>query len=307
MGSYNYERYLAEAIESVLNQTCPDLELIIVDDGSTDRSAELIRKYQTVDPRVKALFHPRNMGIPRTVNDGFKLAQGKYLAFIGSDDVWMHRKLERQLALIEKYPDAIVWSEAKVINGEGAYTGQLVTELLCAPKKKSGDMFQELLREDIVFGQSLLVNAEAAKKVPFNENLRYVNDHLFFVELANRHKFVFLDEPLVKYRLHGKNATSNNQPLWHKERIIVRRGFLEKYPRQISRRTKADIYYKIGHAYSGLDQKVVARRFYLKALVINPLRAESLLYLILALTNGDGAFGTRLEKLYRALSARIAN
>ena len=212
----------------------------------------------------------------------------------------------RELVL-DQQPDAIVWSEAQVIDSEGALTGQLVTELLCSPKKKSGDLFQELLREDIVFGQGMLLKTETAKKIPFDEKLRYVNDHLFFVELAKQHRFVFIDEPLVKYRLHRENATVKNQRLWFKERIIIRKCFLEMYSSQIHRLSRADIYYKIVHAYSGLGHKASARRFYIKALVTNPFRSVSALYLILALTNGDGLVGKNLEKSYRSLSSRFSN
>ncbi|MCW4000980.1 MAG: glycosyltransferase [Candidatus Bathyarchaeota archaeon] len=306
MGSYNYGRYLDEAIQSVLNQTFKDLELIIIDDGSTDGSQKIIEKYQSADPRVKAVFHSKNMGIPRTINDAFTLARGKYVAFIGSDDVWAPAKLERQLAVMEKHPDAIVWSQAQIIDADGALTGQLVTDLLRTPKQKSGNLFQELLREDVVFGQSLLVKAETAKKFPFDETLRFVNDHLFFVQLAKQHPFIFIDEPLVKYRIHGQNATSKFHRLWFKERIMLRECLLSKYSSQISRRSKADIYYKIGHAYSGLHEKSSARRFYLKALAANPLRSEGALYLILALTNGEGAVGSRLESSYRDLASHFS-
>jgi lipoprotein NlpI len=111
----------------------------------------------------------------------------------------------------------------------------------------------------------------------------------------------------VKYRLHGNNVTFNNQRLWFRERIVLRKSFLEKYSAQISRRLKADIYYKIGHAYGGLGEKAAARRFYLKALAACPFRAESLLYLILALTDGDGMLGRCLESSYRNLSSRFSN
>jgi glycosyltransferase involved in cell wall biosynthesis len=303
MGSYNHERYISEAIASVLNQTFKDLELIIIDDCSHDSSPDIIRKYQAQDSRVKPIFHSQNMGIARGANDGLKEAKGKYLSFIGSDDLWMPNKLEKQLELIQKNEDKILWSEGEIIDGDGALTGQVMTQLLCSPKKPDGNIFQQLLREDFIFGQSTLLKTEYAQEVAFNESLRFVNDHQFFVELSKKHEFIFVPEALAKYRMHGKNTTLTNQKIWFKERIQLRNNLLAQYGSEISAESLADIYYKIGHAYSGLDQKELARHFYLKAIRVDPLRAHSLLFLILALTDGQGLMGKVLEGYYRRFTS----
>ena len=305
MGSYNHEKYVAQAIESVLNQTFPDLELIIVDDASTDNSRAVIEKFQAQDSRVKAFFHQKNMGISKTTNECIRQASGEYVSFIGSDDMWVPYKLERQLAVIKNCKDKIVWSEGQIINSAGAFTGQMVTALMCSPKRKSGKLFQELLREDVVFGQSTLFKTKFARETAFNENLQFVADHQFFVELSEQHEFVFIPEPLATYRVHGQNTTLKNGKVWFRERIILRNCFLEKYSDEISRQSMADIYYKIGHAYSGLAQKDLAQQFYLKAIRTNPLRANSLLYLILALTNGDGTAGEFLQNYYQRLTSLL--
>jgi glycosyltransferase involved in cell wall biosynthesis len=305
MGSYNHEKYVAQAIESVLNQTFSDFEFIIVDDGSADNSRAVIEKFQTQDSRIRAFFHQKNLGISKTINECLKQAGGEYVSFIGSDDLWIPYKLERQLAVIKNCKDKIVWSEGQVINGIGAFTGQTVTQHMLCPKKKSGDLFQELLREDVVFGQSTLFRTKFAQEIAFNENLQFVADHQFFVELAKQHEFVFIPEPLATYRVHGENSTLKNEKVWFKERIILRNRFLDKYCDEISRQSMADIYYKIGHAYSGLSEKALAQQFYLKAVRTNPLRANTLLYLILALTNGDGAAGEFLQNYYQRLTSLL--
>ena len=82
MGSYNHEKYIGEAIESVLNQTCKDLELIIVDDASKDNSRALIEAYSVKEPRVRAFFHKVNLGIARTINDCLKQALRQYSLFL---------------------------------------------------------------------------------------------------------------------------------------------------------------------------------------------------------------------------------
>lgn len=298
MLSYNHEKYLAQAIESVLNQTVHDLELIIVDDDSKDNSRRIIKAYSAKDPRVKPVFHERNFGIARGANDCLKNASGQYFGFIGSDDLWMPSKIEKQLKVIEQDPEKIVWSEGQIINGEGKLTGKSTTELLFSPTKKSGHIFQELLREDFVFGQSILMKTEIAQKYSFNENLRYVNDHQYLIDIAREHDFVFMPEPLAKYRVHGQNTTSKNQKLWLKERILLRKYLIKKYGEEISAQSMADIYYKIGHAYAGLEQKELARYFYTKAVLADPLRSHTPLYMILALTNGEGFIGAALQNSY---------
>ncbi len=310
MGSYNHERYISQAIDSVLNQTFSDLELIIVDDYSTDKSREIISGYSQIDQRVKTVFHSQNMGIARGLNDGLKEAEGKYLGFIGSDDLWLANKLEKQLSLIKNNEDKVLWSEGKIINSSGAETGQFMTKMLCSPQQKGGNIFEALLQEDFIFGQSTLFKTEFAQEIAFNENLRFVNDHLFFVELAKRHDFLFMPETLALYRLHGKNTTLTKPDLWFKERIILRNSLLKRYGGEISHQTLADMYYKIGHAYSGLNQKNTAKQYYLKALRVDPLRAHSLLFLILALTNGEGWVGEVLQDSYRKVTSsflQVAN
>lgn len=299
MLSYNHEKYLADAIESVLNQTIHDLELIIVDDGSTDRSRHIIKEYSAKDARLRPFFHEANMGISRSANDCLKKATGEYVGFIGSDDLWLPHKTEKQLKVVERDPERIVWSEGQIIDGDGALTGKTVTEHNYSPTKRSGNIFQELLREDFIFGQSVLMKTEIAQKYRFNENLRFVNDHQYFVELSREHAFVFMPEPLAKYRVHGENSTQKNMKLWFKERIMLRNYLIRMYGDQISTPSLADIYYKIGHAYTGLDEKELAKYYYTKAVFVDPLRSHTPLYVILALTNGEGFFGETLESNYK--------
>jgi glycosyltransferase involved in cell wall biosynthesis len=301
--SYNYERYLPEAIESVLNQSFKDLELIIVDDASTDSSRKIIESYQTKDKRVRAFFHEKNQGIARTANDGLSMANGKFISFIGADDVWFPFKLEKQLSVLKNNEDKIVWSEGEIIDGAGIPTGKTMTQLLNSPRKKSGNIFQELLKEDFVFGQSLIFKSEYLKKVKFDENLHYVNDHLLLVNLSMKYAFVFMPEPLAKYRIHGRNVTLKNEKTWLKERILIRKYFLQNFSNQITARTRADIYYKIGRSFSRLGEKKLAKQYYLEAIRIDHLHNNSLLYLILALTDGEGFMGKFLSNSYHKVSS----
>lgn len=102
------ERYLPEAIDSVLAQTCPDWELLLCDDGSTDNSATIARQYAALDERIRCLEHPGrlNRGMSATRNLGLRHARGTYVALLDADDVWLPQKLSEQVALAERHPSA---------------------------------------------------------------------------------------------------------------------------------------------------------------------------------------------------------
>jgi glycosyltransferase involved in cell wall biosynthesis len=300
MGSYNHEKYIGEAIESVLNQTCKDLELIIVDDASRDNSKAIIEAYCAKDPRIRKFFHKVNLGIARTINDCLKQVNGKFVCLIDSDDLWDEHKLEKQLTVLSKNEGKLVWSEGTIVNSKGYPTGRTVTQLLYS-LRKSGDLFEELLREQFVLFQSLIFETKFLNGLKRDEAFKYVSDHRFIVELAKNHEFVFMNEPLAKYRMHGTNVTRRDNKGWMRERIAIRKHFLQQYSSSISNSTRADIYHKIGHAYSNLDNQTAARYYYMKAFSIDHLHLSSALYIALALTAKNRSINELSAKLYYSL------
>ena len=299
MGSYNHQRYISEAIESVLNQTFPDLELIIIDDYSTDNSRSIIETYQAKDKRVRAFFHEKNMGIANTINEGLKKVRGKFVSFIGSDDVWFPYKLERQLALIKNHEDQILWSEGEIIDGNGVPTGATFTGMHSAQnKKKSGNLFKEILWDNYIFGQSLLIKKDFIGNTLFDTSLRFLNDYKFIADLASKHEFFFSPEPLAKYRIHGGNSISKDRTCWLEDRILLYSYFLQRYGREISRNVKGILYMKIGSTYADLGRTDLAKQFYLNAISVDPFSRETFLYLILALTDVQGRLGSSLSMFY---------
>ncbi|MGZ4848872.1 MAG: glycosyltransferase family 2 protein, partial [Halobacteriota archaeon] len=119
MKSYNHERFIAEAIESVLRQSFDDFELLIVDDASTDRSHEIIEGYRNEDSRIRTLFHTENLGITPVVNDGIDASKGTFIAQIDSDDVWREDKLQKQMDVLASNENLLVWSEGEIIDRNG--------------------------------------------------------------------------------------------------------------------------------------------------------------------------------------------
>jgi glycosyltransferase involved in cell wall biosynthesis len=268
--SYNYEKYLSETIESVLDQSFKDFELIILDDFSRDNSRAIIENYQRKDKRIKAYFHEKNMGMASTINDLLSKASGKYVAYLDSDDLWDKLKLERQLAVLEKNDSLVVYSEGEIIDGNGVPTGQTFTQTAWGSnKKKSGRIFEELLFENFVFQSSLIHKRNIAKDIQFDEKLKYINDYKFWVDLAKEHQFFFIKTPLAKYRVHGKNTLFADKKDWHKDYITLYQYFLREYDKGISKRAKAKLYFDLTLSYYFLNEKESAKFFFIKALKSN--------------------------------------
>jgi glycosyltransferase involved in cell wall biosynthesis len=235
MTSFNYERFIRDAIESVLDQTEPDLELIIIDDASSDSSREIIRGYQKKDDRIRTLFHPENRGIARSVNDGIGMAGGRFIASIASDDLWMADKLEKQVRVLSTDEDLVVWSEGLVIDAAGTPTGKTFTQIVPDAQKsrKSGDLFTDLLAGNYIFGSTRIVKRENLGGIRFNERLRYLNDHQFAVDLAHKYHYYFIDEPLACYRVHGQNTQTRDPAAFIIELREVYGYFLRRYGKDI--------------------------------------------------------------------------
>ena len=121
---YNREKYVCEAIESVLDQTFADFELLVIDDGSTDRSREAVQSYH--DPRIRLMSNEKNEGIPKTRNKGIGLARGEYLAFLDSDDRAYPERLAKQVAFLDRHPDyAAVGAWIDWMDEEGRPLGRI--------------------------------------------------------------------------------------------------------------------------------------------------------------------------------------
>lgn len=300
MPSYNHERYISEAIESVLNQTFTDFELIIIDDASKDKSREIIKAYEEKDSRIRAIFHNENKGIAKTLNDGIEKAGGKFIALFASDDVWVKDKLKKQLETLEKNEDLVVWSEGLIIDAQGNFTGELFTQKYGAPKrKKSGDIFEELLKGNFICSQTVILKKGNLGNIRYDEQLKYLSDYKFMVDLARKYKYYFILEPLAMYRIHGRNAILSDRVGWMKDQLIIGEYFLQKYGNEISNKVKSKIFLNISKGYSHIGERVKARQYVYRAIKLNPFNWSNLLYLVIALTNEDGAIFRFLRWGYR--------
>jgi glycosyltransferase involved in cell wall biosynthesis len=297
MPSYNHEKYVSVAIESVLEQTVRDLELIIIDDCSKDGSKELIASYLKKDSRVKAFFHETNLGIAKTLNQGLREARGKFVAFLASDDIWLASKLEMQLNDLRECENLLVWSEGEIIDANGCSTGQYFTEMYeVSNKRLSGNIFNELLSGNFIFGSSLIFKKENISGIWYDEELKYLNDFRFILDLAWKYESRFCNKPLAKYRLHGKNAIFSNFNKWALEDILVRERILRDYKKQVSKKAKANILAKIGRSYLSLGEKNLGRVFLFKATILDPRDVSIVANFVIALVGSESYVGSLLNR-----------
>lgn len=198
MPAYNSAEFIAEAIESILNQTFKDFEFIIINDGSGDSTWDIIQKYARQDNRIRAYSRCQNKGIVYTANEGFALSKGEYIARMDSDDISLPERLEKQVKYLDSHPD---------IGLLGAWT-QYFPGFPISKRPEHIDLFY--LLKDCPVDQPV---AMIRKSVIDKYNLRYDEDYLacedqeLWFRLIKVSKIANLQELLLMHRWHGGNIS----------------------------------------------------------------------------------------------------
>ena len=207
MAAYNHGAFISMAIESALAQTLGDIEILIVDDGSTDSTPEVVSPY-LADPRVR-YFRQNNQGQASAKNFGISQASGEFVAFLDADDIWMPRKLERQIPLFADTMVGVVHCLREIIDPQGCKRPYRPRSL---PR---GDVINEMFIDNFVCFSSSIVRRACFKELGvFDERLRLGIDYELWLRLASRYAFDHIDEPLVSYRTgHGQLSNSGEERL----------------------------------------------------------------------------------------------
>ncbi len=204
MSVFNGERYLRTCIDSVLAQTYTDFEFVVIDDGSTDRSADVVRQYAAADARVRLVSRP-NKGLTKTLNEGLALARGKYLARMDGDDVCLPRRLAGQVQYLDAHPDCVlVGGQVELIDPDGL--------LICLKDKMwldHADIDQALMtRGWPLVHPAVTMRMDALRAVGgFNEKYVTNQDHDLFLRLAEHGRVANLPDVLLQYRQHFESVS----------------------------------------------------------------------------------------------------
>jgi len=211
--AYNHERYVGKAVESVLQQSCTDLELIVVDDGSTDRTGAVVQGY--TDPRLR-YFHQQNQDAYNTINRGIGLARGYYIAILNSDDIYTLDRLEVLTEICRSEGADCLFSDVVPIDSEDREFPDPNFGWNVWHRKNRDfffscdDLYVAFLKGNfMVTTSNLFMTAEAARSVGPFCSLRYLHDYDFIFRMitayGDRVRYVH-DRKLLYYRIHGGNT-----------------------------------------------------------------------------------------------------
>ena len=202
MPSYNAERFIAESIESVIAQTIEDWELVIVDDASTDATADVVGDYQRRDERIRLVTQDTNRGPAHARNIALEQARGELMAFIDSDDIWYPEKTAKQVSKMQRYQADLSYTSYKR-RRDGEQDGPLVA----VPERVN---YHTMLRRNLIACSTAIVRRSTcgALRMPL---IHRRQDHGYWLALLRdgSRTAVGITEPLVWYRLHHDSLSAN--------------------------------------------------------------------------------------------------
>lgn len=213
IASYNHARFIGETLDSILAQTYRDFEIVVVDDGSTDNSLEILNSYAEKYPQIKVFTHSNheNRGISVTANESILKSRGEYISFIGSDDIWYPYFLEKQVDFLDKNDVGFIYSKADCINEKG----DLLNEVIGADISNQADPLMSVIISNPIPAITVTVRRECLDRVGMYADSVVYGDWELWIRLLNFYKIGFIDEPLAKYRIHGGNTSIGTEPSKH--------------------------------------------------------------------------------------------
>ena len=209
--SYNYEDYIKETIESIINQSYTNWELIIVDDGSKDNSIEVIQEYCKKDSRIKLFTHPNNenKGLAETVKLGLENASGEWIAFLESDDIFYPTAIEEKIKVVSENPKVkFIFSDVEMFGDEEdieyANNKFYIKHSKALKKGKPfRDFAPSFIKKNMIYTFSIVMTTkEILKQCDFNSPVTSLLDHYLWSQIAVENKFYYLDKKLTKWRRH---------------------------------------------------------------------------------------------------------
>lgn len=237
--TYNSELFISDTIESIINQSHQNWELIITDDGSKDKTIEIIKNFAKNDPRIKVFKLEKNSGAAKARNNSIKKSEGKFLAFLDSDDIWSPEKLEMQLSFLKKNPDCpLIYSAYDVINATGE---KISTQSV--PKMVT---YEDTLKSCAIGCLTAMINLEVTGK-EYMPDLKRRQDYALWLKILRKYgPAKGTDKVLASYRTGNKSISSNKLKVlkyqWYTYYKVEGLGLVKS------------IYYMINWAYYGFSK-----------------------------------------------------
>lgn len=261
--TYNRANLVGKSVESVLNQTYNDFELIIVDDGSTDNTKEVLKSFE--DSRIQYIIHNRNKGAASAMNTGIKASKGHFLSIQNSDDIWLPEKIEKELKSFENSDSGVgvVYS--------GLYQVKKNKKIYLPAsgvKKKEGFVHDELLNGNFVNGLSLIKKICFEKAGLYDENLPGLEDWELYIRISKYYTFKFVDKPLIVTKLSQDSLSVKPSVFINSTKMII-----EKHYKEFNEhKTALAMNYGFLGSWSFLDGELEeGRSYFIKAIKLEPL------------------------------------
>jgi len=203
MPAYNCEKYIAEAIKSVINQTYTNWELIVVDDCSTDNTFEIITLLQNDNAKIRVFKNVFNSGVSATRNKGISESKGEWIAFLDSDDMWDEKKLDKQIRYAQVNKVGLIFTGAAYVDENG----NMYKWVFEIPEKVS---YKDLLKQNVISCSSVLVRKTCLRNAKM-ENDRIHEDFCVWLKVLRVEEYAYgVNEPLLIYRI-SRNSKSGNK------------------------------------------------------------------------------------------------
>ena len=268
--AYNAGLYVKEAIESVLSQTYSDIELIAVDDASTDRTGEIIK---TFGSRVNYMHHDANMGPSAARNTGIKHARGEYIAFLDADDAWMPDKIEKQIRLFENNSGiGLVYSDGYNISASGLEAGRFFE----IAKPHRGFAFNKLILDNFIPTSTVVIRRRIINEAGyFDGRFSVSQDFELYLRISERYEIDFVNEPLAKHMINPEGISSKHRNVLLNDAIAITKYYRHK------------ISFSEPRLAGELDKKITKYMFYLAIWsLINAGRREGIKKYLACIKNG---------------------
>ena len=236
MPAYNAEQYIAESIESILNQTFADFEFIIINDGSTDKTADIVKSYD--DKRIKFIDNQENQGIVPVLNQGLSMARGEYIARMDSDDISHLNRFEKQVSYMDNHPECGVLSSSYHMFGE--------KEAKFIHPEHVG--LVDLLDGCVVAHPAVMMRKSVIDKYEFrySSNFRYAEDYELWSRMVLVTGIHNLPEVLLEYRWHANNVSVEHAKTQCQLTNIIKQNILNKLTENTALQQRILYRYKIG-------------------------------------------------------------
>lgn len=296
--TFNRAVYLQETIASVLRQTWQDFELVLVDDGSTDNTADIVRSFD--DRRIRYIYRS-NGGISAARNTGLDAARGEYIAFLDSDDLWEPSKLELQMAFMTAARTGLAFTDFQRFNDKHdqdrlfAYLRsdleELPTEQIFSHAYRiEKDAFIALapMRMFASWVQTSLIKRELVRDIRFDTTLHLSEDFAYMLRVYQRVRAGYIDLPLVRVRRHPGNSTKQaSAHLQPRLRALQSLQIERPEYRRLVKRLTGRAFAALGYDHYAAGEFSEARAAYLKALRYSGSRATAIKHLLLTLLHFD--------------------